>query len=209
VIGLVEDVRQWGAETETRPEIYVPCEAESTSISFLIVRTATDANLLVPAIRNELATLDPDVSLAEVRTMKVVLESSTSDRRMSTALINLFISVTLLLAASGIYGTLSYELLQRRREIGVRIAVGALSRNIFRFVVSRSVVWLCGGVIAGIALTAALSFVLRSLVYDVSPLDPVSLLIGLGLVMVVASLAFAVPTWRATKVDPMEALRCE
>ncbi len=209
VIGVVEDVRQWGSEYKALPEIYFPNAGRPQTRSFLVVRASADPKSLVPAIRKEVAQLDGDLSLAEVRTMKGVLNASTSNRRMSTTLINIFMALTLLVAATGIYGTLSYDLQRRRNEIGLRIAVGAQPRNIFRFVLRQAGLWLVSGLLAGVVLTVALSFVLRSMVFGVSPLNPVPLSIGLGVVVVMASVAFAVPTWRAIRVDPMEALRCE
>ena len=211
VIGIVENVRQWGAEYSVQPEIYFPpVEGYVPNVGYLIVRgTGVNARGLVGAIRHELQRIDSDLPLAEVRTMKEVLDAATSDRRMSTFLVNLFMVITLLLAAVGIYGTLSYNLLQRRREIGLRIAVGALHRHIYRFVGRQAGIWLIAGLTGGLALTLALSFILSSLVYGISPLSPLSILSGLGIVAVVALSACAVPAWRASRVDPMEALRTE
>ncbi|MEJ2147442.1 MAG: ABC transporter permease [Acidobacteriota bacterium] len=209
VIGVVENVRQWGAERQALPEIYSPAAAEAPSWGFLIVRAPADAMALSPAIRTELERIDPDLPLANVRTMKEVLDAATSDRRMSASLVNLFMGITLLLAAVGIYGTLSYNLLQRRREIGLRIAVGALHRHIYRFVWKQAGTWLIRGLAGGLGLTLALSFILRSLVYGISPLSPLSILIGLGMVAAVALSACALPAWRASHVDPMDALRTE
>ncbi|MFZ0429891.1 MAG: ABC transporter permease [Acidobacteriota bacterium] len=209
VIGVVENVRQWGAEHEALPEIYSPAAGEAPTRGFLIVRTSGDAMALSPAVRTELERIDSDLPLANVRTMNEVLDAATSDRRMSTSLVNLFMGMTLLLAAVGIYGTLSYNLLQRRREIGLRIAVGALHRHIYRFVWRQAGTWLIVGLAGGLGLTLALSFILRSLVYGISPLSPASIFVGLGIVAVVALGACALPAWRASRVDPMDALRTE
>ena len=209
VTGIVEDVRQWGSEYQPLPEIYVPNSFRPQTKAFLIVRAKGDTAALVPAIRRELAAVDTDLPLANIRTMKDVLSASTSERRMSTGLINVFMTTTLILAMVGIYGTLSYNLLQRRQEIGVRIAVGALRHHIVKFVFRQAGLWVVAGLAIGLLLTAAVSFLLRSMVFNISPWNPLSLLLGLCVVGAAACLACILPAMRATKTDPMEALRYE
>ncbi len=209
VIGIVEDVRQFGSEHPPLPEMYISYAFRTPSRVFLIVRASGDASTLVPAIRNELVILNPDLAIANVRKMKDVLNASVSDRRLSTSLINVFMVTTLILAMVGIYGTLSYNLLQRKQEIGVRIAVGALRHHIIRFVFRQAGLWVVAGLGVGLALTAAVSFLLRSMVFNISPWSPLSLLLGLGVVGGAACLACILPALRATRIDPMEALRYE
>jgi predicted permease len=209
VIGVVEDVRQFGSEHPPLPEMYIPYAFGAPSRAFLIVRTSGDAGALIPAIRNELAALDPDLVIANVRKMKDVLNASVSDRRLSTSLINIFMMTTLILAIVGIYGTISYNLLQRKREIGVRIAFGALYHHILKFVFRQAGLWVVVGLIVGLVLTAAVSFLLRSMVYNINPWNLLSLLLGLCIVGSSASLACYIPARRAAKIDPMEALRHE
>jgi predicted permease len=209
VIGVVQDVRQFGSEHPPLPEMYIPYAFGAPSRAFLIVRTSGDASALVPAIRNELAILDPDLAMANVRKMKDVLNSSVSDRRLSTSLISIFMMTALILAIVGIYGTISYNLLQRKREIGVRIAFGALYHHILKLAFRQAGLWVVVGLIIGLVLTAVVSFLLRSMVYNISPWNPLSLLLGLCIVGSSACLACWIPARRAAKTNPMEALRYE
>jgi putative ABC transport system permease protein len=209
VIGVAEDVRQWGAEIPALPQIYFPLQNGSMHRGTLVVRSAAKASAMVPSLRQALAQIDPDLLLVDIHTMKQVVESSTSGRRFYTLATNTFMVLALMITVVGIYGTLSYHLMQRKREIGVRIALGALRFHILRFVVRQAGFLLTAGLAIGLALTATLSFVLRSLVYGVSPLSPLSLLLGLCVVGGTACLACLLPAIRATQVNPMEALRCE
>ena len=209
VIGVVQDVRQFGSEQPPLPEMYIPYAFGAPSRAFLIVRASGDAGILVPTIRNELAALDPDLAMANVRKMKDVLNASVSDRRLSASLINIFMVTTLILVMVGMYGTLSYNLLQRKQEIGVRIAIGALRHHIIRFVFRQAGLWVVAGLVIGLTLTAGVSFLLRSMVYNISPWNPLSLLFGLCMVGGAACMACILPALRATRVDPMEALRYE
>jgi predicted permease len=215
VVGIVEDVRQWGGEAAPLPEMYYACTLAGTpeealpSSGYLVVRAAGDARALVAAIRRELAAVDPDLALANTRTMGDVLLGTASARRLSTGLISLFMGITLLLTAVGLYGTLSFILVQRHREMGVRLAVGAQRSRIFLLVMRQAGLWLLAGLALGLGLSAACSFLVRSLVYSVSPLNPFLILLGAGLVGGVLCIACLAPALRAARIDPMEALRCE
>ncbi|MGD2093381.1 MAG: ABC transporter permease [Phycisphaerales bacterium] len=138
VIGVVEDVRQWGPEIPALPQIYFPFQSGRMNRGTLVMRTNAKANAFVPLLRQELANIDPDLLLVDISTMKQVVESSTSGRRFYTFATNAFMSIALAITVVGIYGTLSYNLTQRKREIGVRIALGALRCDIIRFVVRQA-----------------------------------------------------------------------
>ncbi len=209
VVGVVEDTRQWGPEIPALPQVYFPWQSGRMDRGTLVVRSTAGAEALIPSLRQVLARIDPDLLLVDIRTMKQVVEHSASGRRFYTLAIDAFMGLALAITAVGIYGTLSYHLMQRRREIGVRIALGALHSHILGFVVHRSGALLAVGLVIGLTLTAVLSFVLRSLLYDVSPLNPLSLLLGLGIIGSTACLACLLPAMRATRVDPMEVLRHE
>ncbi|ACB75160.1 ABC transporter permease [Opitutus terrae] len=216
VVGVVEDVRQWGAETSPRPELYYACslagtpeEALPEESAYLVVRTSGEARAVAALIRHELALTDGDLALSNVRTMGEVLHQAGSRRRLSAGLINAFTAMALLLAAVGIYGTLSCVIAERTREIGVRIVIGAQPRQILGLVGRQASAWLLGGLVPGIALSAACSLALRSLVYGADPLDPLVLLSGAGLVGGVLLAACIGPARRALRVNPVEALRAE
>jgi predicted permease len=209
VIGVVGDVRQWGAEHPVFPEMYFPHALRNQSSVTLVVRTSGDAHVYIPLLRNAVTALDSDLPLANVRTMNEVVKESTGPRRFLTRLVSLFMVATLILTMVGIYGTLSYTVSRRQREIGVRMALGAIHYQILKFVCRQAAPWIFGGLAIGLALTTASSFLLCSAVYGVNPLDPIFLLLGLVIVGSAALVACLLPARRATKVDPMVALRYE
>ena len=210
VIGLVDDVRQWGAAAPPLPEIYFSNLAEGMqSGDFIIVRTVGDARTLAPALRDQLRHLDSDLAFARLRTFGDIFAASTQVRRLQMLLIDGFMAMALLLTALGIYGTLAFHVATRTREIGVRMALGATVRDIVRLVLRQALGWLLIGSAAGLAITLGVGVILRSAFYDTSPLNP--LYLATSLLIVSASSAFAcwLPARRATKVDPMRALRAE
>jgi putative ABC transport system permease protein len=209
VVGMVGDVRQWGAEQPVLPEMYFPHALSNQDSMTLVVRTSETAHSQIPLLRSMVAALDGDLPLANVRTMKDVVGRSTGPRRFLTQLVGLFMATTLILAMVGIYGTLSYTVSQRQREIGIRMALGALQRDVLAFVVRQAGVWVVVGLAIGLVVTAALSFLLRSAAYGVDPLDPRLLFVGLVVVGSAAGAACLLPARRAARIDPMAALRCE
>jgi predicted permease len=209
VVGVVESVRQWGPEMDPRPEIYwTPDRAWGQTI-FLIVRSAQPASQLAGALRRELARLDPDLPLAEIRTLQEVVNEATQGQRAVTGLVDFFMAAALGLVAVGLYGTLSYHVLQRTREIRVRVAVGASRGDIVRLVFGQGARWVLAGVVIGVVGALALATLLRAMIYGVNPLNPVSLLVGAGAVAAAAVLACWLPARKASRVDPMVALRAE
>ncbi len=209
VVGVVENVRQWGPESDPRPEIYWSPDRAWGQTIFLVVRSSHPASLLAGALRHEVATLDPDLPLSRVRTLQEVVNDATEGQRVVTGLVDFFMAVALGLLAVGLYGTLSYHVSQRTREIGVRMAVGAGRRNIVSLVFGQGTRWVLTGVAIGVAGALGLATVLRSMIYDVSPLNPVTLLIGAAAVTVAAMLACWLPATKASHVDPMVALRSD
>jgi predicted permease len=209
VVGVVENVRQWGAATDPNPEIYwTPDRAWGQRI-FLIVRSPQSAAQLAPLLRRELAAMDPDLPLARVRTLKDVVHQATQVERVMAGLIDVFMATALGLVAVGIYGTLSYNVLQRTREIGVRLAVGAGRRSILLLVLRQGFSWVAIGLAGGAALSFALAALLRAMIWGVDPFDLLSLVAGAAAVAAAAAVACWVPAWRAARVDPIEALRAD
>ena len=209
IVGVVENVRQWGAEFEPQPEIYFPYDAEPRPAAKLIVHSEIEPAALVNLLRIEIARLDPDLPLSDVRSMNQVFAKATAHRRFVTLLIDGFMAITLVLAVTGVYGVLSYQVAQRTREIGVRLAFGAPPTRI-ALLVFRQALRLGGiGIMIGLVGTVNVAFALRHLLYGVSPLNPLYLAGGALLVLTIALLAGYLPARRAAKLDPMEALRCE
>ena len=209
VVGVVDNVRQWGADAEPRPELYwTPDRAWGQSM-FLIVRSPQPAALLAPPLRRTVAELDADLPLSRVRTLQTVVDEATQGQRAIMSLVDFFMAVALGLVAVGLYGTLSYHVLQRTREIGVRVAMGAGRGAIVQLAFRQGCGWVLLGVTLGIGGALALATALRSMVYGVDTLNPLTLLSATGAVTVAAMIACWLPARRAAQVDPMIALRAE
>ncbi len=209
VVGVVENVRQWGPEMPPRPEIYwSPDRAWGESVC-LVVRSTHPAAQLAGALRREVAQLDPDLPLSRVRTLQQVVDDATQGQRAVTGLADFFMATALGLVGVGLYGTLSYHVSQRTREIGVRMAVGAGRRNIAALVFGQGARWVLVGVAIGIAGALGLAALVRALVFGVSPFNPVTLLAGAAAVLAAALLACWIPARRASRVDPIVALRAD
>jgi putative ABC transport system permease protein len=209
VVGVVGNIRQWRSDYQTTAEIYFPLTYQAPYTGMLTVRSRSKATVLLPAIRRQLAQLDPSLPLARIRTSRDILMTSSSHRRLTTVLMSSFMGITLLLMAIGVYGSLSYHVAQRYREIGIRMALGALPRHIFNFVLSQTGLWILVGLTIGLVGSGVLSLVLRSQVYGIMVWHPGAF--GLGLVIITGITLFTclVPARRAAKTDPMEALHYE
>ncbi len=209
VVGVVGDVRERGLDADVRPIVYAyaPQRPLLTNFSY-IIRAGGEASALASAARAELRALDPNVP-ARVRTLEEVVSSSLDGRRFSLVIFAVFAGAALALAVTGVYGVMSYTVAQRTHEIGVRVALGARRRDILGLVLGRGMRLTLFGVAAG-ALGAVTSTRLMSgLLYGVSPSDPLSLLAVSALLVAVAFLACLIPAYRATKVDPVVALKTE
>ena len=213
IVGVVGDVKYSGLDSRPEPTIYVPYNEHGwvgwSWQMYLVVRSSGNAQQIVPAIRTELANLDGTLPLAHVRTMDELLNESLVQQRFRTWLVSGFAALALLLSAIGIYALISYSVSQRTREIGVRIALGAQPSSVLGMVLKEGLKLLLFGLLLGWIGALGATRVMRSLLYSTSTTDAVSFLATSITLIVVALLACYVPARRATKVDPMVALRYE
>lgn len=207
IVGVVGNVRQYGLDQEVRPELYVSHAQFPADAMTVVLRTAGEPSALAGAIRREVRQLDPNLPIEEFTTLGEVVSGSVAQPRFYMALLTLFAAVALLLAAIGIFGVMSYSVAQRTREIGVRMALGARAEDVLRLVVRRALWLALGGLALGLLGALALSRILRSLLYDVGTTDPLTFTVVPLVLMSVAALASYLPARRATRVDPMTALR--
>jgi putative ABC transport system permease protein len=209
IIGIVQDVRQKALDMEPYPQMYAPYAQFPTRSMTLVARTHGSPSALVPSIRGELAQMDKDQPLFNVRTMDQVMAESIARQRFNMLLIAIFAGVGLILASVGIYGVMSYTVTQRTHEIGVRMALGASARDVLRMVVRQGMRLAFIGTGIGLVAAFLLTRLLSSLLFSVSVTDPVTFLLISLLLIIVALLACFIPARRATRVDPMVALRYE
>ncbi|HXW06611.1 MAG TPA: ABC transporter permease [Vicinamibacterales bacterium] len=215
VVGIVADVRHNGVTEPIKEKYYVPHTQWHESVGnpiramSLVVKTSTDPLTLVGPVRARIRALDPNLPVAQVRTMTDVVGATMSTPRFTGVLLGAFAAMALMLSAVGIYGVLSYLVSRRMREIGIRVAIGAGRGHILSLVLRSGLGLAVAGVAMGLAVAAVAARTMSSLLHEVSPLDPVTFAaVGLGLTLVAAAASF-VPAWRATRVDPVMALKTE
>ncbi|HLP00777.1 MAG TPA: ABC transporter permease [Opitutaceae bacterium] len=209
VVGVVENVRQWGPTQDPQPEIYWSPARGGRDNVFLVVRTAQPALQLAEPLRRAVASIDPDLPFARVRTLEGLVDDATRSQRLLAWLVAVFMGLALLLVAIGLFGTLSYLVQQRTREIGIRLALGAAPAGIGRLVIGQGLRWVLLGAALGIAGAYGAAALLRSLLWGVAPFHPATLALGFVVITAVGLLACWLPTRRATRVDPLVALRAE
>jgi len=209
IVGVVSDVRHRGLDAEIQPEVYVPYYQKPEAATTLVARATAEPVTLAAAVRAAVRAVDADQPVGEVRTMeRVVAESeSMGSRRTVMVVLGAFAAVALLLAAVGVYGVISYSVVQRRPEIGVRMALGAGSGEVRRMVVRQALELAATGVAIGAAAAFALTRFLAKLLYGVSAADPATFAAAAALLVGVSILASYLPARAATRVDPLAALR--
>jgi putative ABC transport system permease protein len=211
VVGVVGDVKIGGLDEAIRPVLYYSYRQVAGIATNLVVRTNADPTALAASIRNEIRTLEPDVAIFNVRAMEELISTSPAAfmRRFPALLISIFAGVALLLASIGIYGVVSYSVSQQTHYIGVRMALGAQASDILKMVLKQGLTLALAGMAVGVVAALALMRLLRSLLYEVQTTDAGTFAFVLGTLFVVALLACYIPARRATKVDPLVALRYE
>ncbi len=216
IVGVVGDVKHVSLEDKPTIDIYLPlAQIPEDGVSTLVngqhwvIRSTADAKSLETAFRNELRSIDPDVATANVRIMESYLSESIAPRRFNLRLLTIFSIAALLLAATGVYGLISYSVSQRTPEIGIRLALGASRQNIFRIVLGQGLRLVLIGLALGLIGAFALTRLIRSLMFGVTPSDPLTFVTVSLILIVISLLAGGLPALRATKLDPLRALRSE
>jgi putative ABC transport system permease protein len=207
VVGVVKNIKHDGLDVDGVPHVYVPLNQFLGRTLSLVLRTSLPASTLEAQIRGAIQSVDPGLPMFNVTSMDEVLDASLASRRFSANLVAGFAGMALLLGSIGIYGLLAYMVGQRSREIGLRLALGAQRADVLRLVMGRGVVLAGLGIAAGVIFSASTSSMMASLLYGVRPHDPAVFLVAPLLLLIVALLASYIPAWRATKVDPIAALR--
>jgi len=210
IVGVVENMRHKDLETDTTPAFYVSYEQSATfPIMNFVIRTKSDPSSLSVAVERELQSLDPHGIIFNVRPFEDVISDTVAPRRFTLQVLAIFAALAVILAATGIYGTMSYAVAERTREIGIRVALGARGTDIQKLVVSEGTKLIVLGLIIGLCGSFVLTRWIRSLLFSVSATDPITFLI-IGIVLVsIALIACWIPARRATKIEPLVALKYE
>jgi len=209
IVGVVGDVRYGGLDVAPEPAYYEHYLQVPWYSTYLVVRSATDSRQLAAAVRTSVWSLDKDLPVADIKTMDQLLSESVERPRFRTLVFLVLGSLALVLAMTGIYGVMSHLVTQRTREIGIRVALGAPRGSVLRLIMGQGMSLALIGVVIGVGAALALARLMTSLLYDVRPTDPVTLVAITVLLLAVALAACWLPARRATKVDPLLALRCE
>jgi putative ABC transport system permease protein len=211
VIGVAGDVHHEGLDAEAHAEIYAPY-AQMPNIQLaatLVVRTATEPTAVTASVRQAVAGIDADLPIARVETMQQIVSASVGQPRFRTTLLAAFAVLALVMASIGIYGVMNYLVSQRIREFGVRLAVGASAADVLWLVLRRAAVLIAGGLCVGLLGSVLLTRLIATLLYGVAPLDAPTFAAVSLILSGVAFVASYIPARRATRVDPIVALRHE
>ncbi len=209
IVGVAGNVRHWGLTTPPEPQAYVSYLQSPRRAMTLVVRTATNPMSLAPTIRNEIKSVDPDQAAFNVKTMEDIISSSLVGLSFPLSLMGIFALLALILTVVGVYGLISNSTAQRSHEIGVRIALGAQRADVLKLEMKRGLSLIVAGIAAGLLAGWAIASGIRSLLYGIGAVDPASFLVSTALLLGAATCAIYIPASRATKIDPVNALRHE
>ncbi|HZI30282.1 MAG TPA: ABC transporter permease [Gemmatimonadaceae bacterium] len=215
IIGIARDVKQGGLEAPAGTELYFHFEQLPRLVGFVprqmnvVLETSRPMSSLLPAIRSSVSSIDPGLPIVQPRTMEDVVGASLTRQRFLSLLLGIFAGVALLLAAIGTYGVLSYMVSERHREIGIRMALGAGNSQVVGLVLKQGITIALIGIVVGVGGALALSRITQSLLYGVDPADPLTFGAVVGVIAIVATAACLIPMRRATRVDPLTAMRAD
>jgi len=214
VIGVVGNVRNYGLLSQPAPEMYAPYTLKTVWPDMrwylrLMVRSTIDSSSIAAAVRREVQAVDPGQPIYAVQTMNLVIENTVRDKSLNTTLLSVFAGVSLLLAVIGVYGVMSYTVVQHTREIGIRMALGAQPGAILKLIVGRGLVLVSAGVVVGVLASFGLTRFIEHLLFGVTPTDPLTFVMIVFLLVLIALLACLIPAQRAMRVDPIVVLRSQ
>jgi putative ABC transport system permease protein len=207
IVGVVQDAQPGGMDREPMPVVYRPYVQWPSGPMTLVVRTAADAATLAPTVRSTIRAMDPDLPILAMRTMREVVSSTVSEREFQMLLMSVFALLALLLGAVGLYGVVSYAVACSTRDLGVRIALGAVRRDVMRWVFAQGMRPVLVGMVVGLAGAIVAASALRHVLFDVAPTDPAALIGVASVLLLTAGLACFLPARRASRVDPVIALK--
>jgi putative ABC transport system permease protein len=210
IVGVIQDTKQTGIAAEVEPEVFLPMkQSVSNDGMTLVIRSPIPPQSLIPAVRAQVAAMDHDLPIFGIQTMDELLAGEVASQRFNSYLLGAFAALAVLLAAVGIYGVMAYAVSQRTREIGIRLALGAEAGDVRGMVLFQGLRMAFAGIVTGLAVSFALTRLMRTLLYGVKPTDPVTFTVVSIVLLFVALAACWIPARRATRVDPMVALRHE